>query len=163
MQRKVIEIEPEKCTGCKMCEMVCSLKNEGVCGSSYSNIRIVREDENSIDLPVFCMQCDDAPCEKVCPVNAIRKQGDVLVINQDVCIGCRACSVVCPVGALSYFPGKNSRIVAHKCDLCKDEEPACVKFCPTDALKVVTEEKMGRYKHFNLLDKLKSNSIVVNE
>ena len=51
-------------------------------------------------MPVQCRHCDDAPCSKVCPVEAIRQTGDCVQLNESLCIGCNLCAVACPFGAI---------------------------------------------------------------
>lgn len=51
-------------------------------------------------MPVQCRHCDDAPCIKVCPVEAIRQTGDCVQLNESLCIGCNLCAVACPFGAI---------------------------------------------------------------
>jgi Fe-S-cluster-containing hydrogenase component 2 len=53
-----------------------------------------------------------------------------VILNQERCIGCRACTFVCPYGAISLDVDKQVMI---KCDLC-DGEPQCAKYCPKGAL-----------------------------
>jgi Fe-S-cluster-containing dehydrogenase component len=80
------------------------------------------------------MQCADAYCIESCAYGALsrsNKTGAVLVDDQ-LCNGCEACVVACPLRALSL--DKEKRIV-FKCDLCGGE-PECVKVCSREALIV---------------------------
>ena len=55
-----------------------------------------------------------------------------LVIDQERCIGCGTCLLVCPLGALRLDVEQKKMV---KCDLCQGEEiPACVANCPNEAL-----------------------------
>lgn len=49
----------------------------------------------------MCRHCEDAPCARVCPVNAIRHEADAIVLNETLCIGCKLCALVCPFGAIT--------------------------------------------------------------
>lgn len=66
-------------------------------------------------------------------MDAIEKLEDgSVVIDDGICIGCRSCTVACPLGVIT--PDQREQIMI-KCDLCKSlEELACVKACPTNAL-----------------------------
>jgi len=85
-------------------------------------------------VPVMCMQCDEACCEKVCPVGAIsRNELGAVVMNPDKCIVCKMCVSVCPLGNISYSPSGRK---VFKCDLCGGD-PKCVKFCSPGAIQFV--------------------------
>jgi formate dehydrogenase iron-sulfur subunit len=84
-----------------------------------------------------CKHCVQAGCLEVCPTHALRRTdlGNVMV-DQDVCNGCRACIPACPFGVISYNK-KTGRV--NKCTLCDDRihnglETACAKACPTDSI-----------------------------
>src|SRR5207302_1895934 len=48
-----------------------------------------------------CNQCID-----ICSTRAIRADGDHIFVEQHLCMGCGACTTVCPSGALTYgYPG----------------------------------------------------------
>jgi len=136
-EEKVILVDPIKCTGCHSCEMACSMKNFGKCSPSLSRIRIIEFREINTFIPIVCQGCEDAPCLKVCPVGAItRSLSGAVVIDQDTCIGCRACMYVCPQSAPVVNP-ENGKLMT--CDLCEGEkEPWCVKACTMQgALRLV--------------------------
>jgi len=133
MQR-VIVVEPDKCTGCRICELVCSFFKEGECNPTKSRIRVVSFREHGIDQPVLCLQCEDPPCMATCPVGALKWDTKVgaVILNTESCIGCKLCMMVCPIGAISLASDRRIR----KCDLCSGE-PKCVKYCPTKAIDFV--------------------------
>jgi len=132
---KVIFIEPEKCTGCRICEIVCSLNKEGAVDPQRSRIQVVKIDSISLSVPVVCQQCYDAPCVAVCPVGALSRDEAAGIVShdQDLCIGCKSCVAVCPFGAIGIDTKANK---VFKCDLCGDD-PVCVKFCETRAIQYV--------------------------
>ncbi len=123
----------ELCTGCRACELACSFHFEGKFVPSKSRIKIVRMDEEGIDVPVGCEHCDDAVCMLVCPVKALTLDNDTgaVILNTEICIGCKECLVVCPFGAIHY---DEENKVFYKCDLCNGE-PECVKWCVTGAIR----------------------------
>ncbi len=107
-QRKwIMVIDLQKCIGCSACTVACKSENHLPPGVVY---RPVIEEEigeypnvTRRFLPRPCMQCDDPPCTDVCPVNATWKREDgIVVIDYNVCIGCRYCLAACPYGA-RYF------------------------------------------------------------
>lgn len=85
-----------------------------------------------------CKHCVQAGCLDVCPTHAITRTdlGNV-VVQQDICNGCRDCVAACPFGVISY---NKETGVAAKCTLCNDRihqglETACAKVCPTGSIK----------------------------
>ena len=145
MQR--IVLDTAKCNGCRVCEVVCSLVNEGESNPVKSRIRVVRTVEDNIlySIPIFCLQCEKAYCQVVCLPHALSRNSDgVLIINEERCIGCRLCEMACPVGSITVNPEKR---VAIKCNQCAViGEPQCVKYCYTGALQLLPAEKVGIVK-----------------
>ena len=119
--------------GCHACEIAC--KQEHALGVGPRLVRII---EKSADFfPVYCHHCAHAPCREACAVDAISRdaQGRVLIDN-DLCIGCKDCLEACPFGAMQYDDDGETAI---KCDLCldrlkKDQAPACSTVCPTGCI-----------------------------
>ena len=132
---KMIIIDQKACTGCRQCELVCSVKHTGTANPARSRIYTVRYEAEGFYLPMFCQQCIDAPCAVVCPKGAITidKAGGQVNINYDLCIGCKMCVMACPFGAMGVDE-QEGRVM--KCDLC-DGDPYCVKFCEARALEYV--------------------------
>src|SRR5919202_5346057 len=150
------------CIGCKACEVACKSWNqlparEGgraeLSGQSYDNtlrlsgdtwrhVKFIEQFDGPYNgrwlmMSDVCKHCVQAGCLEVCPTGAIiRTEFDTVVIQQDVCNGCRACISACPFGVVDI--GEDGR--AHKCTLCYDRlqhglEPACAKACPTDSIR----------------------------
>lgn len=127
---KNIVVHVDKCTGCRICELTCSFYKEKVFNPCKSRIRIVKMEREGIDFPILCQQCEAPVCMDVCPVSAIKKNEQrVVLLDTSICVGCRACTIVCPYGAISMV---NNKFV--KCDQCSGE-PKCVESCPTSALE----------------------------
>jgi Fe-S-cluster-containing hydrogenase component 2 len=129
---KALGVDPQKCNGCRLCEIACSLIHCGEIDPVRSRIHVLEPHPGGIFLPVFCQHCTDAPCKAACPKDAISWQDDWgrVVIDYDRCISCRMCVAACPFGAMGF---DTSRRVVFKCDLCNGN-PQCVNFCQPQAL-----------------------------
>ncbi|MBW1972958.1 MAG: 4Fe-4S dicluster domain-containing protein [Deltaproteobacteria bacterium] len=138
--KKIIVSNPEKCTGCRVCESVCSLVHTGRCNPAESRIRVMRWETKGLDIPVTCLQCEDPICEMVCPVNAISRNPDTgaMETNHDICIKCYMCVMACPFGGSLIAP--NGDVL--RCDLCGGE-PQCVTLCQTKAIEYKRVDKVG--------------------
>lgn len=132
---KALMINVEKCTGCRICEMVCSLKKEGAVNPSRARIHVVHWEEKAIEIPIVCQQCETPLCLTICPVNARFRGGEPggIEIDYDMCIGCKMCLVACPFGSTCFDPVAKKVI---NCDLCQGD-PECAKFCETKAIEYV--------------------------
>jgi len=143
-ERMTLAIDFERCTGCNTCMLVCSFVNEKVFNYERSRIRVWRDDDKGVFIPVVCEQCEDAPCILICPTKALFKDNGGLVLRDPWrCIGCNECMLACPIGAISRFDG-----TWRKCDLCASLGgiPYCAANCTAEALRylparVVTREK----------------------
>ncbi len=167
-----------KCKGYRDCVEACLKENNQGRDSQVQYIRVLQMDKGSMDLeksdhyypatdvplpgkfylPVQCMQCDNPPCVKACPVEATWKEPDgIVVIDYDWCIGCRYCMTACPYWArhfnwtepqlpagelnpVTHYLGNRPRPkgVVEKCHFCTQRtrvgrQPACQEACPTGA------------------------------
>lgn len=145
--RKVIMLDPSRCTGCHSCEMACSLEHFDCCGPNYSRIKIQEFREINTFIPVVCQACDDAVCIKYCPVNArVRLENGAVETDPNRCIGCRACLFGCRFGAMAIDPKTKKPM---SCDLCAADPlgPSCVRACEMQkALRFVQVEDCGKAK-----------------
>jgi molybdopterin-containing oxidoreductase family iron-sulfur binding subunit len=167
-----------KCKGVRKCVEACVAENNQNRDSQIQYIRVLEIDRGGIDflhsdhyfdresvphpgkfyMPIQCMQCDEPPCVKACPVKATWKEPDgITVIDYDWCIGCRYCMAACPYWARrfnwnepavpagevnpdTHYLGNRPRKrgVVEKCTFCiqrtrKGRLPACLEACPTGA------------------------------
>ncbi|KIZ43175.1 MULTISPECIES: 4Fe-4S dicluster domain-containing protein [Rhodopseudomonas] len=164
MNRFVIA-DPGRCIGCNTCMAACSSVHIAVGLQALPRLTVTRTFE--VTAPILCRHCEDAPCARVCPVDAIKLTGDQVELNEQKCIGCKLCAIACPFGAITPsgtpisgvagikigFPTHSAALnpmlawdigvkaVAVKCDLCEFLEtgPECVRSCPTDALRIVND------------------------
>ena len=107
-------VDIDKCIGCQACVVACQSENNiPINEEGHFNqrraiewIRIERYWEGEFPnvkarfMPVFCQQCDDAPCEPVCPVFATYHNSEGLNVQvYNRCIGTRFCANNCPYQA----------------------------------------------------------------
>ena len=141
MTEKMLVIDPDKCIGCRTCEMVCSLKHTDGCSETRSRVRVITQKTQDNSLPIMCQHCEKPLCQEVCPAKATYRDltTHAMIIDKDKCLGCKMCIIACPFGAPSFDPVDRVTI---KCDLCEGD-PECVKLCPSEALKFVRADKIG--------------------
>ncbi|MBM4278461.1 MAG: 4Fe-4S dicluster domain-containing protein [Deltaproteobacteria bacterium] len=142
---KGLSLDVEKCSGCRACELACSMKHTGEYNPLNSRIHISIFHEKAFAIPVVCFQCNEPWCEKICPSGAIKTKTDevkgikVVEIAEDKCVGCKMCMLACPFGNMR-FDGRH----AVKCDLCEGD-PECMRFCAKGALQFKeAEASVGR-------------------
>lgn len=141
---KSLTIDAYKCTGCLQCEMACSYQNEGVFNPAKSRIKVFTFHDLGRFSPYTCTQCNEAWCLHACPVEAIIDNpvtGAKEVVN-DVCVGCKVCTIACPFGTVNYNSDSGKVI---KCDLCGGD-PACATACPTSAITYTDADQTGLAK-----------------
>jgi len=150
--QKVILVDQDKCTGCRLCEMVCSVKHEGVSNPSRSRISIIKWFMEGFFMPMVCQQCMEAPCVAVCPKDALSRDEvlETVKLDYDLCIGCKMCVTACPFGGMGIDTVANKVI---KCDLC-DGDPQCVRFCFPGALQFVEANAVNLRKKREAATKL---------
>jgi len=135
-------VNSELCTGCRLCELWCTLTKYGEVNPWKARLRVVREEpvtplaeeeKNRVPIcvPIVCQHCKKAPCIDVCPVQALSRNPETraVVLDEEKCISCKACAEACPFQAIFETP--DGQII--KCDLCEGD-PECAKHCPTRAL-----------------------------
>ena len=156
------------CIGCKACEVACKNWNglpadvAALSGNSYDNtlhldgenwrhVQFIeqfsedRADGRWLMMSDVCKHCVHAGCLEVCPTGAIiRTEYDTVVIQADVCNGCRDCIAACPFGVIEINPVSKT---AMKCTLCYDRlqsglQPACSAACPTASIRFGTIQEL---------------------
>ena len=156
-------IDLRKCVGCNACTVACKQENGTPAGIYWSKVlqyEVGRYPSARLRfLPVLCMHCKNAPCLAACPSGAtFRHWTGAVLVNDDVCLGCRYCIMACPYEARTYRPGDpegyypERGLAAHeeegyaghprgaieKCTFCahrlsEGKDPACVATCPARA------------------------------
>jgi Fe-S-cluster-containing dehydrogenase component len=131
-------IDTAKCVGCMDCVVACKTENEVPDG--FDRDWIVQDVTGSFPTLHMeirserCNHCDTPPCVYCCPTGAshIHSLGGVVLVEHNMCIGCKACLASCPYDARFIHPDG----YADKCTFCihrveKGLDPACVSVCPT--------------------------------
>lgn len=149
---KFILVDPEKCIGCRTCSLACSFEHDDEFSIALSRISPLWMKDIGRFIPMTCQQCEEPLCMEICPRRAISidaKTG-AKVVNEDLCIGCRACFFVCPFGIPVIHRDKGFMI---KCDLCGGT-PQCVEECPQKALSIVEADDAATKKRHEAAQKL---------
>ncbi|AGA70753.1 Fe-S-cluster-containing hydrogenase subunit [Desulfitobacterium dichloroeliminans LMG P-21439] len=166
MTKLGMTIDQSRCIGCHTCSVACKAQNNVPMGMLWN--RVLTEGEVGLDcaqgefpnltknwLPMACQHCENPACLKVCPVGATYKSDDGRVlIDYDMCIGCRYCMAACPYNVrvfnwqdpvrqpdFNYGDATSRPIgVVEKCSMCSERtdqglEPMCVVVCPAKARK----------------------------
>ncbi|MEN0088745.1 MAG: 4Fe-4S dicluster domain-containing protein [Pseudomonadota bacterium] len=156
-------IDLDTCVGCHACVVNCKEWNTAGYGAPLSDTEPYGDDPSGawlnrvhsfevtpadapaqiVHFPKSCLHCEDAPCVTVCPTGASYKRAEdgIVLVDEDMCIGCGLCAWACPYGAREIDPVEQ---VMKKCTLCvdriyndnipeEDRVPACVKTCPAEA------------------------------
>lgn len=132
MKRVLANID--RCSGCRICEMVCSFAHENSFGSSTSRIIVIKEDAYGLDLPVICWHCNPCSVLENCSTKALeRNEKGLIIANEKKCVGCGKCLETCIIGAIKIHPKSNVPLV---CDQCSGKFQ-CIKKCPTKALTCI--------------------------
>ncbi|MFC1953233.1 4Fe-4S dicluster domain-containing protein [Chloroflexota bacterium] len=141
MPEKVLVVDTERCTGCRKCEMVCSIFHTGTSNPSRSRIRVLSLDHIGFYLPMSCQNCDKPFCTEVCPAKACHRdpKTNKVIIDKTTCIGCKTCILACPFGVPSFDKIESISI---KCDFC-DGDPQCVACCDTKAIDYIDVDQVG--------------------
>ncbi|MCK5628809.1 4Fe-4S dicluster domain-containing protein [Candidatus Bathyarchaeota archaeon] len=150
--RKFVCVDPDKCTGCGICEYACTLeKDEKVWNPLRSRIRVIHM-APLFNFALACRFCEDAKCVVACPEKALSQSEDtgILMVNKKRCKGCDWCIQACPHGGIALHPDEG---IAIACDLCEGE-PQCVEFCPEEALELVSSDEVAEEKFVDTLKKL---------
>jgi len=155
-------IDLDVCVGCHACATACKEWNSGghsaplpdfnpygadPWGVWFNRVHSFEEgegeDSRTVHFPRSCLHCEEPACVTVCPTGASYKRAEdgIVLVNADICIGCKLCSWACPYGAREFDEDQG---VMKKCTLCIDRIyndnlaeherlPACVMVCPTSA------------------------------
>ena len=148
-----VNVDIAKCSGCRVCEYSCSMVKNKSFNPMRSRIRVVRIYPHT-NAALNCRLCEDAPCVTACPRKALSQSetNGVILVNDQLCNGCGWCIKVCDFGAIALDPKPTVNI----CDLCGDREegPACIEWCPEEALEVTTNDLLAQKARINAVNRL---------
>jgi anaerobic carbon-monoxide dehydrogenase iron sulfur subunit len=152
MTDKILVMNPDKCTGCRKCEMVCSVFHTGTSNPNRSRIKVTKWENVGLYLPTTCQNCDRPFCTEVCPAKACHRdvKTNKVVIDKTKCIGCKTCILACPFGVPLF--DKTERVTI-KCDFC-DGDPQCVASCEAHAIEYLDVDEPGISKRKEVTSKL---------
>jgi Fe-S-cluster-containing dehydrogenase component/DMSO reductase anchor subunit len=134
--------DPNRCTGCHACRLVCSIENQLDPQKAWRRIETFNPRHHPAiplyHLSLACNHCAVPACMYACPALAYSRDritGAVL-LDDIKCIGCRYCSWACPYNAPVFDPDRG---IMSKCTFCNHRlrdglKPACASLCPTGAL-----------------------------
>ena len=161
-RRLGLVIDLDICVGCHACAVNCKEWNSGGVsapltdllpygaepdGVWFNRVHTYEVGEGSegrtVHFPRSCLHCAEPACVTVCPTGASFKRAEdgIVLVDEDLCIGCKLCSWSCPYGAREFDQDAG---VMKKCTLCidriynetfapEDRQPACVATCPASA------------------------------
>lgn len=182
MARVGLLIRPDLCIGCRACQVACKSWNQlpvektrnygthenppDLSANLFNRIRFIELPTNGLGVKWLfvsqrCMHCGEPACMEVCPVKAISKTEDGMVLyDKGKCIACHACKEACPFQIPRYDDSGKGKIA--KCHFCFDRvraglAPACAKTCPTEAIK------FGKRDELILLAKKKGYPFIYGE
>jgi Fe-S-cluster-containing dehydrogenase component len=157
----VMVVDLARCKNARKCVKACEKYHNLTPDRPFIKVLKIKDNNRSSPywMPKKCFQCDNPPCVKVCPVGATYKRSDnIVLIDNERCIGCRFCMAACPYSARVFNWGKPrqskdvenqeyspetstpSKIgTVEKCDFCPDmlrqeKLPHCIKACPNGVL-----------------------------
>ncbi len=137
------------CSGCRRCEIACTLSHEGQIWPEASRVRVFMLIPG-VEIPHLCAQCHDYPCVASCPFDAlsVNEGTSAVIVDKEHCTACGQCMTACPGQIPHLHPTKEYMLI---CDLC-DGDPQCAKVCTDagfNALRVVEEVKSVSHKLFS--------------
>jgi sulfite dehydrogenase (quinone) subunit SoeB len=156
-KRLGLVIDLDICVGCHACAVNCKEWNSGGVAAPLTDLLPYGADPDgvwfnrvhtyevgegadgrTVHFPRSCLHCAEPACVTVCPTGA---EDGIVLVDEDLCIGCKLCSWACPYGAREFDQDAG---VMKKCTLCidriynetfapEDRVPACVATCPVSA------------------------------
>ncbi|MDW8044332.1 MAG: 4Fe-4S binding protein [Nitrososphaerota archaeon] len=127
-------VDVDLCVGCQSCMFACTRRfGEGGLSKSSIHVRSAGGFERGF-VVIVCKACEDPPCARVCPTDALRLRiGGGVILRKEKCIGCGNCVKACVIGAVFWDDESNKPVICIHCGY-------CAKFCPYGVIKLETQE-----------------------
>lgn len=151
MERKLwVARDYRNCTGCRLCEVACSLKHEEQIWPEASRVRVFML-VPGVEVPHLCTQCHDYPCVAACPEEALSvdEETGAVIVNDEKCTACGICIHVCPGEVPHLHPDRNRIVI---CDLCGGD-PECAKICERMRFDALIKSTRTASKNYDLYAK----------
>lgn len=134
-------VDLRKCVGCHACTVACQNENHLDLADKWTKVLRVGPfgeypNLTGYFMPVPCMHCQDAPCVDGCPTGAsFTREDGIVLVDEEKCIGCKLCMVVCPYGVRLFNEQKG---IVEKCIMCferieRGEQTKCTETCQLKA------------------------------
>ena len=97
MTEKVLIVDGDRCTGCKVCELICSMARSGEYNPKKSCIKVLRNMELDVNIPVIAVTCDFCgKCAEWCFHDAIRfvDVEEAAIMRKEAKVGCFPAPVI---------------------------------------------------------------------
>jgi carbon-monoxide dehydrogenase iron sulfur subunit len=122
-------LDEKKCTGCRICELICSATHQGVFNTGKTHLKIIvgatkTTIKKQLKSCTLCLSCAES-----CPAGAISFNDKWLVVTRELCTGCGQCVDVCPEGVIYLNVDGKAEVP----DFCQGK-PSCIEWCPHQAI-----------------------------
>ena len=140
--------DQSRCIGCYTCSVACKDWHDIDAGPiNWRQVKIIEKGKFPnlfiSYLSISCNHCENPPCIRVCPANAISKRDSDGAVTVDCakCLGNKECEMhclkACPWDCPQFGPEENAKM--QKCNFCferlkQKQNPICVEACPMYAL-----------------------------
>ena len=98
---KVVTVNIKRCENCGVCETACAERHYGRARLKVKDVLQSRglTFTNEV-LPIICKQCEKPTCVEACKTNALKREGGIIYIDDEKCVGCGRCAKLCPFNAI---------------------------------------------------------------
>lgn len=125
MSRRLSVLDIDRCVGCQACHMFACTRRMGRGGLADSRIRVRSAGGMRRGfVVVVCRACNDPPCARVCPTDAlVPREGGGVRFHAERCIGCGHCVDACPLGAVFWDGAQDKPQICVDCGYCASYYP----------------------------------------